>query len=206
MDFILNRLRGSGNIVFGSSGASLHGIYYFLIFGFIAYQMQLGSYLVIFGYAFAGLALYLLGESYGWGKWVGTLCHPEGFKLEKFLEDKDGFSFPYIHYLTNPFFKQENYFKYSTLALIWRGFFWWAPIYMLAGFMILGTSGIIYGLIPGVLLGLAFPLACYISTKIRFDFKIWKYECHGYGWETQEVIYGIFQSIFSIALIVLVII
>ena len=112
MEILLNRWRGTGDLFnigsFRITGTMLYVIY-FIIFAYILSE----SYVVAL---FTG-AMFLAGESVGFGKWVGYLCYPEEKVLEKEYLDKEGYGFPYIHYVANfiaP--EKENFSEYCNTA------------------------------------------------------------------------------------------
>lgn len=77
MEIILNRWRGTGDIFyiskFAITGTMIYAFYLGLLFGSIT-EWYIGI-LVLIGF--------LIGESFGWGKWVGSLCYPENTNLQK---------------------------------------------------------------------------------------------------------------------------
>ena len=209
---ILNRLRGTGVIKhFGTLnimnrrievkfvGNHLYGIYIALVLGIITMNMWLGLSVFV---------AYLVGESKGWGEWVGSLTRVEPWTEKHLIEDyadTEGKTFPFIHQIANFFIKEQiedtfeeqckQYRKYATLALALRGFYWWLPVYMvLAAFGVIGWQ---IALIAAVVLGIAFPIAAEIGRRIKFeriyDLKFSKLSFSS-GWENQEVIYGLFQG------------
>ena len=210
---VLNRLRGTGMIKhFGTLniankkievkfvGNHLYGIYIALVLGIITMNMWLGLSVFV---------AYLVGESKGWGEWVGSLTRTEPWTeelLQRNYADNEGKTFPYIYQTTNFFIKEKidgtfeeqckQYRKHVTLALALRGLYWWLPVYLvLAIFQIITYQE---ALIITTLLGIAFPIACEIGKRITFtktyDLKFIKFS-FSQGWENQEVVYGLFQGI-----------
>ena len=213
LEAILNRLRGTGVIKsFGKIklfnkelelkfvGNHLYGIYIALVLGIITMNMWLGLSVFV---------AYLVGESKGWGEWVGSLTRTEPWKeelLQRNYADNEGKTFPFIYQITNFFIKEKidgtfeekckQYRKHVTLALALRGLYWWLPVYLvLAIFQIITYQE---ALIIATLLGIAFPIACEIGKRIKFnktyDLKFIKLS-FSQGWENQEVVYGLFQGI-----------
>ena len=213
LEAILNRLRGTGVIKsFGKIklfnkelelkfvGNHLYGIYIALVLGIITMNMWLGLSVFV---------AYLVGESKGWGEWVGSLTRTEPWTEEMLqynYKDDEGKTFPFIYQITNFFIKEKidgtfeeqckQYRKHVTLALALRGFYWWLPVYLvLAIFQIITYQE---ALIIATLLGIAFPVACEIGKRITFtktyDLKFIKLS-FSQGWENQEVVYGLFQGI-----------
>ena len=128
IESILNRFRGTGNIFKISSvpitGNILYAVYialvigilyYTTIYGFIDIDFSIFSIHIVFMLneyitaVIVGLitgSLYMLGESMGWGKWVGSLAHPEStISLEYRYADDEGTRFPFIHKTANFFIK-----------------------------------------------------------------------------------------------------
>ena len=216
---ILNRLRGTGVIKhFGTLRVEenklwkltvpkievevklvwnhVYGLYLALVFGLLVMNVWLGL---------AVLVTYLVGESKGWGEWVGALTRYET-KDEKWLEkqykDNEGVGFPYIHQIANSIVKEQiegefeaklkQYHRYATLALILRGMFWWGLVYgVLAGF---GLISAVEAIVITVVLGIGFPLACWLGKMIKYEAKFGVLEFKR-GWENQEIIYGLMQGV-----------
>ena len=198
---LLNRWRGTGTIVtigkFHLIGNIIYALYIAGIIG-CAYALTFGGWISV-GYGLLGGILYIAGESFAWGKWVGYLTHYEGEGKHDYDND-DGRSFPYIHYIAQVIVKQENdYTTYCEIALARRGLFWWLPLLVL-----LGTIDLIswYQVaISSIFLAVGFPVACYLGTLLKVEYKS-KYLNLSRGWENQEVFYGLFHWI-GIALVIL---
>ena len=212
MEILLNRWRGTGNIfsisIFNINGTLIYALYLGLLFGLIT-EWYIGL-LVMVGFT--------IGESFSWGKWVGSLCYPEKIELEKAYENKKGYSFPYIHYIANFFIKEKvNYFKYCNLALLIRGIFWALIVYSslfngqgiinffitninyifnlnIGSLIVKSYINIFELLILSLAYGICFPLACYLSRKKSFNYKSKFISIVG-KWETQEVYYGFIHFI-----------
>lgn len=209
IEAILNRLRGTGVIKhFGTLrvgsksvevkfvGNHLYGLYLALVIG------------VVFTNAWLGLAVliaYLVGESKGWGEWVGALTRWET-KDEEWLQiqykDNEGVGFPYIHQIANIIVKEQiegtleeklkQYHRYAALALTLRGMFWWGLVYgVMAAF---GVIGGMTALVATLLLGIGFPIACELGKRCKYEKKIGLLS-FSRGWENQEVIYGLMQGV-----------
>ena len=186
MEVLLNRWRGTGKIlsisIFNINGTLIYALYLGLLFGVIT-QWYIGI-LVSIGF--------FIGESFSWGKWVGSLCYPEKIELEKAYENKKGYSFPYIHHIANFFVKEKvNYFGYCTLALSIRGFIWGALIYLPLIVQYISISEL---LILSLSYGFGFPLACYLSRKKSFNYKS-KFISIATKTEIQEIYYGFIHFI-----------
>ena len=213
IESVLNRLRGTGVIKhFGTLrisdkeirinfvGNHLYGLCLALLIGLVTVNAWLGL---------AVLVAYLVGESKGWGEWVGSLTRYEPWDEEMLqgnYKDEEGKTFPFIHQIANSVCKEQiegtfeqrakQYRKYATLALMLRGMYWWLPVYL-----VMATFGVIswtVAVIAGVGLGLVFPIACELGRRWKFervyDLKFIKLS-FSRGWENQELIYGLFQGI-----------
>lgn len=174
----------------------VYGLYLALVFGLLAMNVWAGL---------AVLVAYLIGESKGWGEWVGALTRWET-KDEKWLQrqykDNEGVGFPYIHQIANIIVKEQiegtleeklkQYHKYATLALTLRGMFWWGLVYGTAS--IFGIVSVLEAVAITVALGIGFPVACWLGKKMDFSRKYGILHLSR-GWENQEVIYGLMQGI-----------
>ena len=216
---ILNRLRGTGAIKhFGTLRVEemkmwkltipkievevklvwnhIYALYLALVFGIVSMNVW---------YGLAVLVAYLIGESKGWGEWVGALTRWET-KDEKWLEqqykDNEGVGFPYIHQIANAITKEQiegtleerlkQYHKYATLALALRGMFCWGLVYGTVS--IFGVVSALEAITITVALGIGFPIACWLGKKMDFSRKYWILHLSR-GWENQELVYGLMQGI-----------
>lgn len=215
---VLNRLRGTGVIKhFGTLRVGeiklwkfvtqnievnvnlvwnhVYGMYLGLIFGLLTMNVWCGL---------AVLVAYLVGESKGWGEWVGSLTRHEPWDdrmLQGNYLDEEGKTFPFIYQISNFFIKEkidgtfkeqcEQYRKHATLALMLRGMYWWGLVYgAIAWFGLINLYE--YAAIVTIL-GIGFPIACEIGKMITSNGKIWKIEW-SQGWENQELVYGLIQG------------
>ena len=215
---VLNRLRGTGVIKhFGTLRVGEIKLWKFvtpkvevnvnLVWNHV-YGMYLGLIVGLLTMnVYAGLAVlvaYLVGESKGWGEWVGALTRWET-KDEKWLQqqykDNEGVGFPYIHQIANAVVKEQvegtleeklkQYNKYATLALTLRGVYWWSLVYgVIAWFGLINLYE--YAAIVAIL-GIGFPIACEIGKMITSNGKIWIIN-YSRGWENQELVYGLIQG------------
>lgn len=191
---LLNRWRGTGTIVtigkFRLIGNIIYAVYISIIVG-CAYALTFGGWISI-GYGLLGGILYIAGESFAWGKWVGYLTHYEGEGKPDYNND-DGRSFPYIHYIAQAIVRQEkDYTTYCEVALTIRGFIWWTPLLILLGSINLLSWYQVA--ISSTLLAVGFPIACYLGKLLKIEYRS-KYLNLSRGWENQEVIYGLFQFV-----------
>lgn len=198
---VLNRWRGTGTIFsiskFRVIGNIIYALYLGLMVGFLSYFLNITifefscvvSSLIIW---FSTIALYIFGESFAWGKWIGHITDYD--KLHKpDYDNDDGRSFPYIHYIANAIVNQEkNYTRYCEVALFLRGLVWWSPLYVM--FYLLGFISGLETVIISILLGLGFPIAGYIGNRIKIEYKS-RFLNLSRGWENQEVVYGVFQGV-----------
>lgn len=218
MEPILNRWRGTGDIFnvykFMVTGTMIYAIYLALLFGLVTGSVIIGVVTLIG---------FLAGESVGFGKWVGYLCYPEEKVLEKEYLDKEGYGFPYIHYIANfiaP--ERENFNAYCNTAIALRGLFWGALLYLglyIGEANIINAFVFVYNILPyfdilpyavatnEITISLAtyivailiwtigFPLACLFSRYTKEKIIKNKFISINDRWESQEIYYGMFQMI-----------
>lgn len=216
---ILNRLRGTGVIKhFGTLRVEemkmwkltipkievevklvwnhVYGLYLALVLGLLAMNVWAGL---------AVLVAYLVGESKGWGEWVGALTRWET-KDEEWLQnqydDDEGWGLPFIHNIANFICKEQiegtleekliQYNKYVITALVIRGMLWWGLVYgVMAAF---GVISVLTAVIATVLLGIGFPVACELGKRWDYNKKFGILHLSR-GWENQEIVYGLMQGI-----------
>ena len=196
IESVLNRFRGTGEI-FKISSVSVSGnILYAVYITLVVALLSTWYYGIVAG------GLYMLGESMGWGKWVGSLCHPEStITLEARYADDEGTRFPFIHKTANAIVKErENYLRYCQVALGIRGLYWWLPLLMFMA--VVEITSYWLAILGSILLGIGFPLACYIGSKLDYNGKLWKIN-YSKGWENQELVYGLMQGIVLWAVVLL---
>lgn len=216
---ILNRLRGTGVIKhFGTLRVGeiklwkfvtqnievnvnlvwnhIYALYLALIVGLLTMNIYAGVLILI---------AYLVGESKGWGEWVGSLTRVEPFAIDDILrnyKDEEGRGFPYIHKIANFIEPEriecdlesrvEQYLRYAKVALTIRGIYWWSLVY---GVMFYFGLVNVYEYIAIVtVLGIGFPIACELGKMITSSGKVWKIEW-SQGWENQELVYGLLQGV-----------
>ena len=195
MEPILNRWRGTGDIF---------NVYKFRVTGTMIYALYIGLLFGLLTTWYIGLLslwLFLLGESFGWGKWVGALCYPETkTDLQKEYEDKEGYNFPFIHYIANFIVNEKKYFfKYCNLALFIRGMIWGLFLYL--ALVLFDYISYLEYIIVSIIYGIGFPFACYLSRKKSFNYKNKFISIVG-KWETQEIYYGFIHMIVNIYLVI----
>ena len=183
---ILNRLRGTGDVLRVGS---------FIVTGIMLYALYLMIVVTIISEWYYGLAfvvMFVAGESYAWGKWIGYLVDYEDEHSPEY-DSKVGKSFPYIHYIANAIVSERvNYKKYCQVALALRGLVWFAPAYAVLGYA--GLINWIEVAVISIVLAVGFPIAAYAGRNWDYNktFGILEFKR---GWENQEVVYGLFQGI-----------
>lgn len=174
----------------------IYGLYLALVLGLLAMNVWAGL---------AVLVAYLVGESKGWGEWVGALTRWET-KDEEWLQrqykDNEGVGFPYIHQIANAIVKEQiegtleeklkQYHKYATLALALRGMLWWGLVYGVIA--LFGVISVLTAVVATVLLGMGFPVACELGKRWDYNKKFGILHLSR-GWENQEIVYGLMQGI-----------
>ena len=183
---VLNRLRGTGDLVkvgkLKITGVMVYAVYLLVLIGLVTEWY----------YGLAFTAMFLVGESYAWGKWVGYLVDYEDEHTPEY-DSKVGKSFPYIHYIANYIIGEKaNYEKYCQVALAIRGLAWWLPVYAVLG--IAGLLNWVEVVLIGLILAIGFPLACYIGSWWTYERKFGILEFRQ-GWENQEIVYGLLQGL-----------
>ena len=172
---LLNRLRGT------------EGLWSKIIGLLLALVVQ-----IAFNNPYVSIAVglgYIIGESFGWGEWIGTLTGYRNFKQLNEEGKNNG-----IQWLASKVIDpSKDWINYCRVALTIRGFYWWlptlAPLYFV-GFNPLLLLGCI------TFLSVGFPIACEIGyrTAKLFSFEKYGFSVRG-GWEHQEVWYGLFQDV-----------
>ena len=212
MEILLNRWRGTGNIFLGITGTMIYMTYIALLISSLTYVnldyiIDISEVINIFSYSipitmhigklgtailcglFAGL-LFLLGESMGWGKWVGYIVSDDKDRVINY-NDKEGTKFPFIHQTANFFSNEkEDYLEYCETALFFRGIYYWLPLFSFITY--LGLLDIMTSLISLTILAIGFPLACHIGRRMSITYKS-RFISLSRGWENQEIVYGAIQ-------------
>ena len=145
-------------------------------------------------------ALYLLGESYGFGAWVGGLSDEDRlYAYNANKNEKEGGKYTGIQWLATkicPPTTFERWLDHCRIALFIRSFYWWFPFYL--AFMLFDASFNAV-IISSLVLAFAFPLACDIG---RYTTTKWNFKFMAGGWEHQEVIYGAVQTLVFLAFMI----
>ncbi len=179
---LLNRWRGTGDIVtlgkIRITGVMIYALYLALVVGCLS----------TWYYGILTAILFIAGESFAWGKWIGYLVSENG---EKEYWNDNGKNFPFIHQTANFFVKEKvNYKLYCQIALTIRGIYWFLPMLVLFGFAGLMSWSIVA--ISTLVLGIGFPIACELAKYWKFRY-VSKWLVVESKWEKQEVIYGLFH-------------
>lgn len=187
---ILNRFRGTKGY-----WAHISGIIFGIIFGIATGSWQIGLAVAI---------MYVFGESFGWGKWIGGIMHGQkGPATEHQIADEEGRRNG-IHFLASLIVPEtKNYYNYCVTALGIRGFYWFALAFLplaIAG----AVSWPIY-LLSAAFMGIAFPVGVMIGKKTSeiFNYEFGFFKMNG-TWEHQEVWYGLALDVLIVILIIII--
>ena len=181
---ILNRLRGT------------QGLWSKIIGLLLALVVQ-----IAFGNPYVSVAVglgYIIGESFGWGEWVGNLTTNRKNKTDTLEDEGENNGIKYIATKLVPNWNVA-FIKYCRVALGIRGIYWWLPT--LAPLYFVGFS-VVSIVVAVAVLSIGFPIACEIGYRLNGKIKFHKYglSIEG-GWEIQEVAYGAIQDVVLIGLI-----
>ena len=172
---ILNRLRGTNGVWSKAIGL------------FLALLVQ-----IAFDNVYVTLAVglgYIIGESFGWGEWVGTLSSNRE-QIQKNEEGKNNG----IQWLASKVIDPtKDWINYCRVALTIRGFYWWLPTLAPLYFVGFGAELLLAMIL---LLSIGFPIACEIGYRLKdtINFEAYGLSFKG-GWEIQEGAYGIMQDL-----------
>lgn len=185
--FILNRLRGTW-----SWFAKVNGV----VLGLLFYLFTSDLYTAI-----ALSIAYVIGESMGWGKWIGGIINETTKADAAVVSDEEGRRNG-IHWIANKIYPEtDDYQSYCILALTIRGMYWF--LLMLLPLVVAGYIPIMWYLIMSLLLGLGFPASVFMGkeTTKYFNFESKYFNVNG-AWEHAEVWYGLMQDIILIILLI----
>lgn len=138
-------------------------------------------------YAAATIAgLYILGESFGWGKWLSTVpCWDDQYYTQAIynggmlIARNDGKSNG-IHWLAEKVAKETKDFrKYAISALVIRGFYWYAPILFALAFF--GITPIWLAAILAVSVGILMPISYLLAYWTVGETTYWPRGEHIFG-------------------------
>lgn len=168
MFWFLNRLRGQ-YAYFAKINALVVAL---LIFAFLG-----NFYLAII----CGLG-YLIGESKGWGVWVGALVTHGSYTSEHEVK--------FIERIARKIVKdpREHWVAYCRVCLFLRGLIWWLPVFLPLVFI-----GVYIAPLLAAALAVGFPLACELGYRTNFKFRLKKLEIES-AWARQELFYGAMQD------------
>lgn len=144
-------------------------------------------------------AIYMLGESYGYGAWVGGLVEEDrqyAYITNRY--QKEGGKYTGIQWLATmicPPTSFDKWLEHCRIALFIRSFYWWFPFYSMFLFFDVDFDKIITA---SLILSFAFPLACDLG---RYTARKWNFKFMTGGWEHGEVIFGAVQIIVFTSLI-----
>ena len=181
---IANRLRGTYGWF-----AKVNGV----VLGLLVY--------LVFGNLYVSLAVtigYVLGESFGWGLWLGSIAErADGYSL--YLKGEREGANNGIHWLASNIIEptKETWLNYCRVAMVKRGFYWYVPT--LTPLYFVGFSPyLLLGLIVFLSFGfmLSYELAYYLAPKLNI-----KWLDLNSGWTLGEGIVGLTQDIAIITLI-----
>ena len=183
MMFIFNRLRGTNGVWSKAIGL------------FLALVVQ-----IAFNNPYVSIAVglgYIIGESFGWGLWVGSLAVHREDTPNKTEDEGANNGIQWLSRKLVPNYL-DNWLTYCRVAMTIRGFYWAMPT--LAPLYFVGFSP--YLLITCIaFLSIGFPIAYDLGYYLRDKVSFNKYglSIQG-GWELGEVIVGIQQDLVIIAL------
>lgn len=179
----LNRLRGTNGLWSKVIG---------LLIAFIIYVTFHNIYV-----AFVSGIGYVIGESFGWGLWIGCLTVHRENVVNKIEDEGANNGIQWLSRKIIPDYL-NNFINYCRIALTIRGLYWWLLVIIPLYFV---------GIHPVILLGcivflsIGFPIACEIGYRTA---KLFSFEKYGFsvkgGWEHQEIWYGLMQDLVLIVL------
>ena len=184
MMLVFNRLRGTNRVWSKAIGLLLALVVQ------IAFCNPYVSIAVGFGY--------IIGESFGWGEWVGNLTTHRKNKTDTLEDEGENNGIKYIATKLVPNWNVA-FIKYCRVALGIRGIYWWLPT--LAPLYFVGFSVELLTLMI-LALSIGFPIACELGYYFRDKIAIEKYGLSYIGgWELQEGFYGVLQDLVLIGLV-----
>jgi hypothetical protein len=192
----LNRLRGTGFEDYGIKtkvlqngapiAACILGLYFHIVYH-DRMTVDVGIGWPLFGISVA--IVYMLGESFGWGKWLQTIPFimerrsQEDYNTSNVIR-RDSGKDNGIHAIANAIFKEhKNYAGYAITALMIRALYWWVPFYLMLDVFIRTSE--LSSMLAILFLGITFPLSYMISYSISPK---------NY-WARGEYIYGFCQGV-----------
>ena len=182
MFIILNRLRGTWSWM-----AKVVGI----VIGVLDYLVILDVYVAV-----VSAIMYVFGESFGWGKWIGGVYRQNVTATNAQLLDLEGRNNG-AHWLADKIYPEvENYYKYCYTALTLRGMLWFGLT--LLPLCVGGYIPITDYTISVLFLGAGFPISIRLGAYTETLFSL--PDMDGF-WEQAEVWYGMMQDVVLIFLL-----
>jgi hypothetical protein len=167
---ILNRLRGT-RAYFAKA----------VLLGILVYAIS-NDFMAGIGVALA----YAIGESFGWGKWVGALAYP--YQITKDMKaEREGIYNGIFWFADKIRPMNENYYKHCYTALVIRGLYWWVPVFSVLWYF--DIVALWYAIIASVILAFAFPESVIFARDEIPTVSFGRFSMNGV-WEKAEVIYG----------------
>lgn len=198
----LNRARGGDhkyfNVLSLSFSASL--IIAFMI-GHIVW-VRSGADVCPGAFYLAAFSLYMLGENWGWGKWVGGIVtyHHAGEKAAAWAIENNSDDTLWIHSVVSRMLNPAaDPLNYCLAALFLRGLYWWLPLFSFFAYVDPGRwTAYVFAMIA---MAAAFPVSVYYSNRFDFEFMIEDAmtPTERY-WANGEFLYGWLQGIILFAL------
>lgn len=147
-------------------------------------------------------ASYIIGESFGWGKWIGGIINDVKVGTEEMTKDEEG-RHNGIHWLATRLFPEigDTYQEYCILALTIRGFYWFFLV--LLPLTLFGYIDPVFLFTGALILGIGFPLSVYLGnyTEDKFSIEYGYFSVKG-SWEHAEVWYGLTQDLIILYILV----
>lgn len=181
---VLNRLRGT------------QGLWSKIIGLLLALVVQ-----IAFNNPYVAIAVglgYIIGESFGWGLWVGSIAG-RGDCYSLYLKGEREGANNGIHWLASHIVEptKETWLNYCRVAMVIRGFYWYVPT-LIPLYFVGVNPYLLLGLIVFLSFGfmLSYELAYYLAPKLNI-----KWLDFNSGWTLGEGIVGLTQDIAILVLI-----
>lgn len=138
--------------------------------------------------------LYVIGESFGWGDWVGTVSERGIKNIPKPYEEGKNNGIQWLaSQIIDP---SKDWINHCRVALIIRGFYWYIPIFFVLFFVgIQPYFLIISTLFLSISFWLSYELGYYLQDKISFEKFGLSFKG---GWELGEAVVGFTQDLILI--------
>lgn len=164
---VANRLRGTINYLVWVPAACLGAAVWWLSKDWIAAAVVAGAY--------------VLGENFGWTKWIGCITnkYTQAQYNRLWLDDDTGKKDGSYWIAQSIVDEQTNYKAHCLVGMIVRGLYWWLPVF--AALWWFGLASPLEAAGAAVGLAIAFPFAYKAGYKYQFMGKYLR---------SAEVIYG----------------